>query len=160
MVRIARGRFYRYGDPGETTSFQALTTELSGMVGLSNIAGVAVAVTIGGPGATLRITIAGFLGTSVKMAEATLGVMFRRLNKDGTVSGGPMYYFQTELADIGKPKTGRVLAMAYAVLLIFGAMGAGNIFQASQVTAQLVAATGGDASFLDGRGWIVGIILA
>ncbi|MGP5163628.1 alanine/glycine:cation symporter family protein [Arthrobacter rhombi] len=160
MIQIARGRFNRFSDPGETTSFQALATELSGTVGLGNIAGVAVAITIGGPGATLWIIIAGFLGMSLKMAEATLGVMFRRMNKDGTVSGGPMYYLETGLAHIGKPKTGRVLAMLYALLMIFGAMGAGNIFQANQVTAQLTAATGGESSFLDGRGWIVGVVLA
>ena len=91
-MEVIRGRFSAKTDPGEISSFQALATELSGTVGLGNIAGVAVAVSVGGPGAALWIAGFGILGMSVKMAEATLGVMFRRVKEDGTVIGGPMYY--------------------------------------------------------------------
>ena len=107
-VNIIRGRFNRHNDPGEVTSFQALATELSGTVGLGNIAGVAVAISIGGPGAALWIIIAGLLGMSLKMAEATLGQKYRRINKDGTIQGGPMYYLQTGMRLQGKAKFGKV----------------------------------------------------
>ena len=106
-LRIVRGHYNRHDDPGQLTIFQALATELSGTVGLGNIAGVAVAISVGGPGASLWIIIAGLLGMSVKMAEATLGQKYRRIHADGTVSGGPMYYLRDGLASIGRPDWAR-----------------------------------------------------
>ncbi|WP_462418343.1 alanine/glycine:cation symporter family protein [Kytococcus sp. Marseille-QA3725] len=157
---IVRGRYNRRDDPGEITSYQALATELSGTVGLGNVAGVAVAITIGGPGATLWIILAGLLGMSLKAGEATLGAKYRRINDDGTVSGGPMYYLRHGLAEKGLAPLGMVLAGLYAVSMAIGVLGAGNIFQANQVAVQLTSVTGGDSSFLAGRGWLVGVVLA
>lgn len=159
-LKIIRGHYNRHDDPGQVTSFQALATELSGTVGLGNIAGVAVAISVGGPGATLWIIIAGFLGMSVKMAEATLGQRYRRVREDGTVSGGPMYYLRDGLAERGLPKLGKVMSYAFAVFMVVGALGAGNVFQANQLAAQVIVATGGDASIFAGRGWLIGLALA
>lgn len=157
---IVKGRFNRHSDPGEITSYQALATELSGTVGLGNVAGVAVAITVGGPGATLWIILAGFLGMSIKAAEATLGAKYRRINDDGTVSGGPMYYLQHGLAERGMRPLGVFLAGFYAFAMMIGALGAGNIFQANQVAVQLTNLTGGEESILAGRGWMIGLALA
>ncbi|MCW4466277.1 alanine:cation symporter family protein [Glutamicibacter sp. MNS18] len=159
-LAIIRGKFNRHTDPGEVTSFQALATELSGTVGLGNIAGVAVAIAIGGPGASLWIIIAGLLGMSLKMAEATLGQKYRRVNKDGSISGGPMYYLQTGLKLQGKAKLGKVLAYMFAVFMMIGALGGGNLFQSNQVAAQIVLITGGPESFLAGKSWLIGVVLA
>src|SRR5699024_1841867 len=132
---VIRGKATRKTDPGEVSSFQALATELSGTVGLGNIAGVAIAITVGGPGAALWIIIFGFFAMSVKMAEATLGVKYRRIAEDGTTSGGPMYYLRDGLAEIGRPRTGRFLAVFYAIATVIGVFGAGNLFQANQAAA-------------------------
>lgn len=158
--RVIRGHLTRHKDPGEVTSFQALATELSGTVGLGNIAGVAVAISIGGPGATLWIIIAGILGMAVKMAEATLSQMFRRVHSDGTVSGGPMYYLRDGLASIGKPKLGKSMAFVYAFCLMIAVMGAGNLFQANQLAAHLVESVGGEEGFLADRNWMIGLVIA
>ena len=96
-VDIVRGKFVSPDDPGQISQFQALTTAVSGTVGIGNIAGVAVAISIGGPGATFWMIAAGFLGMSTKLAECTLGVMYRRY-EGGVVSGGPMYYLEKGLA--------------------------------------------------------------
>ena len=141
-LRIIRGKATRKTDPGEVSSFQALATELSGTVGLGNIAGVAVAITVGGPGAALWIIIFGFFAMTVKMAEATLGVKYRQVASDGTTSGGPMYYLRDGLAEIGRPRLGRFLAVFYAIATVIGVFGAGNLFQANQATAVIVNATG------------------
>lgn len=159
-VGIIRGRFTRKTDPGQVSSFQALATELSGTVGLGNIAGVAVAITIGGPGAALWIIIFGFFAMTVKMAEATLGVKYRKILPDGTVSGGPMYYLRDGLAEIGRPKLGKFLAGFYAIATVIGVIGAGNLFQANQAAAILVKATGGDSSFLADKLWLIGVVVA
>ncbi|MGO1654510.1 MAG: alanine/glycine:cation symporter family protein [Brevibacterium yomogidense] len=159
-LRIIRGKATRKTDPGEVSSFQALATELSGTVGLGNIAGVAVAITVGGPGAALWIIIFGFFAMTVKMAEATLGVKYRQVASDGTTSGGPMYYLRDGLAEIGRPRMGRFLAVFYAIATVIGVFGAGNLFQANQATAVLVNATGGDSSWLADKLWLVGVIMA
>ncbi|WP_083379269.1 alanine/glycine:cation symporter family protein [Boudabousia tangfeifanii] len=158
--RLVKGMFSRHTDPGEVTSFQALATELSGTVGLGNIAGVAVAITLGGPGATLWIIIAGLIGMALKMAEATLGVKYREVAEDGTTSGGPMYYLQNGLAEQGKPLLGRILAIFFAIATVFGVTGAGNMFQSNQAAAQLVHITGGENGFLYGREWLIGVVFA
>lgn len=157
---LVKGRFTRHTDPGEVTSFQALATELSGTVGLGNIAGVAVAISVGGPGATLWIILAGLIGMALKMAEATLGVKYRVVDADGRTSGGPMYYLRDGLAELGHATLGRVLAVIFAIATVFGVTGAGNMFQANQATAQIINITGGQDSPLFGYEWIVGAALA
>ncbi|AKK08262.1 alanine/glycine:cation symporter family protein [Corynebacterium testudinoris] len=158
--RVIKGQLTRRSDPGEVSSFQALATELSGTIGLGNIAGVAVAITIGGPGAALWIIIAGLLGMAVKLAEATLSQMFRRVDENGKVSGGPMYYLKDGLASTGRPKLGSALAFVYAFCFMFAALGAGNIFQSNQLAAHIVDTTGGEASIFAGRTWLIGVALA
>ena len=159
-LRIIRGHYSRHSDPGQVTSFQALATELSGTVGLGNIAGVAVAISVGGPGAALWIIIGGILGMAIKMSEATLAQKYRKIHADGTVSGGPMYYLRDGLSSIGRPKLGRVLGFGFAFCMMIAVMGAGNIFQSNQLTAQLINTTGGDDSPLAGNGWLVGVVIA
>ena len=154
-----------YNDPmsaGEVTHFQALATALSGTVGLGNIAGVAVAVSLGGPGATFWMILAGLLGMSSKFVECTLGVKYRNEYTDGTVSGGPMYYLSKGLAERSdKLKTlGKVLAVLFAVFCIGGSFGGGNMFQANQSFMQVVSVTGGESSWLADKGWLFGLVVA
>jgi AGCS family alanine or glycine:cation symporter len=154
-----------YSDPtaaGEVTHFQALATAVSGTVGLGNIAGVAVAVSLGGPGATFWMILAGLLGMSSKFVECTLGVKYRNEYTDGTVSGGPMYYLSKGLAERSdKLKSlGKVLAVLFAIFCVGGSFGGGNMFQANQSFKQLVAVTGGDASWMADKGWLFGVVIA
>ncbi|WP_070965412.1 alanine/glycine:cation symporter family protein [Vibrio sonorensis] len=155
----------KYSNPkekaeGEVSHFQALTTALSGTVGLGNIAGVAVAISIGGAGATFWMILAGVLGMSSKFVECSLGVKYRNTNPDGSFSGGPMYYLSKGLAARGKAAFGRTLAVLFSICAIGGALGGGNMFQANQAYKQVVGVTGGDASFLADKGWLFGLVLA
>jgi AGCS family alanine or glycine:cation symporter len=136
-IQLIRGDYDNPNDKGEVSHFQALVTALSGTVGLGNIAGVAVAISIGGAGATFWMILAGFLGMSSKFVECTLGVKYRRLNDLGEVSGGPMYYLSEGLRLKGKAGLGKVLAVLFAILAIGGSFGGGNMFQANQSFAQL-----------------------
>ncbi|WP_431164547.1 alanine/glycine:cation symporter family protein [Tenacibaculum halocynthiae] len=124
------------GNEGEVTHFQALTAALSGTVGLGNIAGVAVALSLGGPGATFWMIVAGLLGMSSKFVECTLGVKYRDVGEDGTIYGGPMYYLKKGLADVGKSGLGKVLAVVFAIMVVGGSFGGGNMFQANQAAQQ------------------------
>ncbi|WP_397445908.1 alanine/glycine:cation symporter family protein [Polaribacter sp. R77954] len=145
------------GHEGEVSHFQALTAALSATVGLGNIAGVAIAVSIGGAGATFWMIIAGFLGMASKFVECTLGVKYRDIEADGTVYGGPMYYLTKGL----KNKTlGKVLAALFAVFVIGGSFGGGNMFQVNQAFQLVENITGGKDSFLNGYGWAFGIVMA
>ena len=157
-INLVRGRYSKPEDAGEVSHFQALATAVSGTVGLGNIAGVAVAITLGGPGATFWMILAGFLGMSTKLAECTLGVKYRKEHADGTVSGGPMYYLRDGLADLGLRGLGKVLAAAFAVFCILGSLGGGNMFQANQATAQILAVTGNEGN--TGLTWAIGIAFA
>ena len=121
---------------GEVSHFQALTAALSGTVGLGNIAGVAVAISLGGPGATLWMIIAGLLGMSSKFVECTLGVKYRDVGPDGTVYGGPMYYLSKGLAEVKAGTLGKILAAIFAIMCVGGSFGGGNMFQANQAAAQ------------------------
>ena len=141
---------------GEVTHFQALTAALSATVGLGNIAGVAVALSLGGPGATFWMILAGLLGMSSKFIECTLGVKYREIGKDGTVYGGPMYYLKKGI----KGPLGKVLAVVFAIMCIGGSFGGGNMFQANQAFEMFRYATGGADSFVDGHGLIFGLIMA
>jgi AGCS family alanine or glycine:cation symporter len=163
-LRIVSGRYDDPNDPGEVTHFQALTAAVSGTVGLGNIAGVALAISVGGAGATFWMILAGLFGMTSKFVECTLGVKYRKFDENGVVSGGPMYYLSEGLAKRGLPSLGKILAVAAAVICIGGAYGAGAMFQvnqsAAQFTNEIVAVTGGSDSFFYGRTWIFGIIFA
>lgn len=155
---LVRGK---YDDPdhkekGEVSHFQALTTALSGTVGLGNIAGVAVAVSTGGPGATFWMILAGLLGMASKFVECTLGVKYREVDDNGEVSGGPMYYLSKGLKKKGLGGFGRILAIFFAVLCIGGSFGGGNMFQANQAFAQVKQTFSG----LEDYSLIFGFILA
>ncbi|MBC07058.1 MAG: alanine glycine permease [Thalassospira sp.] len=159
-ISLVKGDYSHPDDAGEVSHFQALATALSGTVGLGNIAGVAVAVSIGGPGATFWMILAGLLGMASKFTECTLGVKYRNEYEDGRVSGGPMYYLSKGLAEKGKPGLGKVLAIIFSICCIGGAVGGGNMFQANQAFQQIVNVTGGDESFLAGSGWLFGLVMA
>jgi len=148
------------GHEGEVSHFQALTAALSATVGLGNIAGVAIAVSIGGAGATFWMIIAGFLGMASKFVECTLGVKYRDIEADGTVYGGPMYYLTKGLDSKGLGKLGKVLAALFAVFVIGGSFGGGNMFQANQAFQLVESITGGEASFLHNKGWLFGLVMA
>ena len=157
---VVRGRYDDPNDIGEVSHFQALTAALSGTVGVGNIAGVAFAVSLGGPGATFWMIVAGLLGMSSKFVECTLGTKYRQENSDGSVSGGPMYYLRDGLAKQGKAGLGKVLAVLFAIACIGGSFGGGNMVQINQATKQLIEVTGGEASFLAGQSWMFGAVMA
>jgi AGCS family alanine or glycine:cation symporter len=159
-ISLVKGDYAKPDDEGEVSHFQALATALSGTVGLGNIAGVEVAVSIGGPGATFWMILAGLTGMASKFTECTLGVKYRNEYEDGTVSGGPMYYISKGFKERGLTGLGKVLAVGFAICCVLGALGGGNMFQANQAHAQLVNITGGEDSVLNGNGWITGLILA
>lgn len=138
--RIVRGEFHDPTAPGDVTQFQALATALSGTVGLGNIAGVAVAIGVGGPGATFWMILIGFCAMSLKFAECTLGVKYRKINDDGTISGGPMYYLERGLSEIKRPKTGRMLALTYAGIAVIATVP--QITQANQAYSQISGVIG------------------
>ncbi len=156
-IKLVRGDYADPNSSGEVSHFQALATAVSGTVGIGNIGGVAVAVTVGGAGATFWLIVAGLLGMSTKFVECTLGVKYRLENEDGSVSGGPMYYLDKGFNEIGKPGLGRFLGVFYAVGICIGALGIGNMFQSNQAYVQLNTVANGA---LDGLGWLVGLILA
>ncbi len=131
-IDCVRGKYDSPDDPGETSHFQALTTALSATVGLGNIAGVAIAISIGGPGATFWMILAGFLGMSSKFVECTLGQMYREVRPNGQVMGGAMEYLSRGLAEQGRPRLGKFLAVMFCLLCIGGSFGGGNAFQVSQ----------------------------
>lgn len=142
---------------GEVSHFQALATAVSGTVGLGNIAGVAVAIAVGGPGATFWMIVCGLIGMSTKFVECTLGVKYRDVGEDGTVYGGPMYYLSRGLKERGFAGLGKALAVIFAVLCVGASFGGGNAFQSNQAAVQLTSMLN-----LEGgaTGVIIGIILA
>ena len=152
-ISLVKGDYSDPNDAGEVSHFQALATALSGTVGLGNIAGVAVAVGIGGPGATFWMILAGLMGMASKFTECTLGVKYRNEYEDGTVSGGPMYYLTKGFTERGLPG-GKILAIMFSVFCILGALGGGNMFQANQAHQQISGIVGGYP------GWITGVIFA
>ncbi len=151
-------------DKGEVSHFQALATAVSGTVGNGNIAGVALAIAIGGPGATFWMILCGLLGMSTKFVECTLGVKYRDIGKDGTVYGGPMYYLSRGLEQKGFIKLGKFLAVVFALLCVGASFGGGNAAQSNQAAMQLVSSfgmTGGNARTIIGliMMLIVGVII-
>jgi AGCS family alanine or glycine:cation symporter len=153
---IIRGRYNTADDVGQISSFGALTTALSATVGLGNIAGVALAVAIGGPGATFWMIVAGFLGMSLKFTEVTLSLQYREFLKDGTIMGGAMEYLSKGLAKKGYASFGKALAVIFAFLMIGGAIGGGNVFQVSQA----LGAVSQEVSFFNEFPIVFGIFIA
>jgi len=141
-LKIVSGSHAGPKEEGEITHFQALTAAVSGTVGIGNIAGVAITVSLGGPGAIFWLIVAGLIGMSTKFVECTLGVKYRQINADGSVSGGPMYYLRDGLARRGLPRLGRFLGLFFALSIVIGCLGIGNMFQSNQAYMQLLQVTG------------------
>ncbi len=154
-LRTVRGKYFGKDAPGQITHFQALATALSATVGLGNIAGVALAIGIGGPGAVLWMIVMGFLGMTSKFTECTLGVKYRQIEPDGTVHGGGMFYLRDGFKERGLGWLGMILAVWFAVACIGGALGAGNMFQINQAQAQVSETFG-----IFQEGWVFGLIVA
>ena len=145
---------------GEVSSFQALATALSGTIGIGSIAGVAISISIGGPGAAFWIFLGALLGMSIKFVEATLAVKYRRFNLDGSVSGGPMHYIAHGLTRKKLRWLGQPLSVIFAMLCIGGGITGGNMIQINQTAHQIVFITGGEHSIFHGYTWIIGLIVA
>ena len=160
-LKLIKGDYHdSEGGAGEISHFNALCTAVSGTVGIGNIAGIPIAIYMGGPGAIFWMMVAGFLGMSTKFVECTLAVIFRKENADGTVAGGPMYYLTQGLAKMGKPRLGKYLGGFYAFGILVGCLGIGNMFQSNQAYSQFLVVTGGDASFFADKGWLFGLLFA
>ncbi len=145
---------------GEVSHFQALTAAVSATVGLGNIAGVAIALAIGGPGATFWMILVGLLGMSSKFVECTLGVKYREVNAEGTIFGGPMYYLSKGLREKGFSRLGKILAIVFAIMCVGGSFGGGNMFQVNQAFKLFEHVTGAENSFIYGNGWVFGLVMA
>lgn len=162
-IRITKGDFANKLHPGEVSHFQALATALSATVGMGNIAGVAIAISIGGPGATFWMVLAGLLGMSSKFVECTLGVKYRKVDEKGVVSGGPMYYLSKGLEKRGMKNFGKILAIIFAIMVIGGSIGGGNMFQVNQTFSQLTyllpQLSGYGAEFGIFMAFLVGIVV-
>ena len=162
-VNVVRGKYddldkdEHGNNQGEVSHFQALATAVSGTVGNGNIAGVALAIALGGPGATFWMIVCGLLGMSTKFVECTLGVQYRDVGEDGTVYGGPMYYLSKGLKNKGWEKLGKITAVLFAIFCIGGSFGGGNAAQSNQATIVLKDLLGLDTTF---AGAIIGLILA
>ena len=152
-IEIVRGQHDDPNAPGEVSHFEALATALSATVGLGNIAGVAIAISVGGPGATLWMTLGGLLGMSSKFVESTLGQKYRIIKSNGRVAGGPMYYLSRGLAELGLAPFGRVLAILFSICTIFAAFGAANMFQVNQ-------SLGAVTQIFPIYPWVYGLLLA
>ena len=154
-IDVVRGKYDDPEEPGEISHFEALATALSATVGIGNITGVAVAIALGGPGASLWMTVAGLLGMTTKFVECTLGQKYRLVKPDGTVAGGPMYYLSAGLAEIGQKQLGGVLAVIFCILCLAGNSISVAIYQSNQ--SKVVAAS--ILPFLADRPWIYGLIM-
>ncbi len=153
---IIRGKYKTKDDVGEITPFQSLTTALSATVGLGNIAGVAIAISVGGPGATFWMILAGFLGMSLKFSEVTLAQLYREIRPDGHIMGGAMEYLSRGFSKKGYATTGKILAVMFSIFTIGGSLGAGNAFQASQA----LGAVSEHISFFNSYPLVFGFIFA
>lgn len=158
-LQLLGGKYQSKDRAGQISNWEALSTSLSGTVGLGNIAGVAVAVSIGGPSATVWMILMGFLGMTTKFLECSLGVKYRTIDAEGVASGGPMYYIRRGFSDRGLPKLGKALAVFFALCCIGGAIGGGNMFQANQ-TFQMYLRVAGEGSYFADKAWLFGIGLA
>lgn len=159
-VKIVAGKSAAGTERGEISAYAALSTAISGTVGIGNIGGVAIALSLGGPGATFWMIAAGLLGMATKCAECTLGVKYRTEHADGSVSGGPMYTLARGLEARGYAGFGRALGGFYAVAMVIGCLGIGNMFQSNQAYQQFVVVTGGDSSIFENNAGVFGLLLA
>ncbi len=155
-IDVIRGRYDDPNDPGEISHFQALTSALSATIGLGNIAGVAIAVSLGGPGAVFWMLLTALFGMSSKLASCTLAVMYRKIHPDGRISGGPMYYLEHGLANKGLKSLGRVFAILFAIFTIGGSLGGGNMFQVNQTVEILTTVSPAIGEY----NWVLGILFA
>jgi len=155
-IDVIRGIYDDPDDPGEISHFKALTSALSATIGLGNIAGVAVAIGTGGPGALVWMIITAIFGMSSKLASCTLAIMYREIHPDGRVTGGPMYYLSKGLELKGLRPLGRTLSVVFAMLCIGGSLGGGNMFQSNQT----LEALGTLDPFFKNYNWLVGLVLA
>ena len=156
--KLIRGDYSNPQDKGEISHFQALTTALSGTVGIGNIGGVAIVISIGGPGALFWLVVAGLLSMSTKFVECVLGVLYRKEHADGSVSGGPMYYLEQGLKEQGLTFLAKPMGIFYAAAIVIGCLGIGNMFQSNQAFEQFVYVAG-EQSFLANNGWLFGLIM-
>jgi len=154
--RVIRGKYQSADDKGEVSPFQALSTALSATVGLGNIAGVAIAVSIGGPGATFWMIVAGFFGMTSKFTEVTLAQMYREFRPDGRVMGGAMEYLSKGFAEKSMAGTGKALAVLFAILCVGASFGGGNAFQVSQA----LGAVQNEVAFFKDFPWVFGVFMA
>ena len=145
--KVTFGQFTKKSEPGEVTPFQALSAALSGTLGLGNISLVAVAIAVGGPGATFWIIVAGLVGMSTKFVECTLGVKYRKIDETGEVSGGPMYYLSKGLTKRGWQRTGKILAITFAIMCVGGTLGGGNMVQANQAFDMIKTVLPGSSAY-------------
>lgn len=155
-INVTRGKYSDPNDAGEVSHFQALAAALSATVGLGNIAGVAIAVSLGGPGATFWMIVAGLIGMTAKFTECTLGQKYREVRPDGRVMGGAMFYLSKGLAEMGMGKLGKVLAVVFAILCVGGSLGGGNTFQVNQS----MGAVQESMPFLVAYPWAYGLVMA
>jgi AGCS family alanine or glycine:cation symporter len=153
-IEVVQGKFDNPDDEGEVSHFQALATAVSGTVGLGNIAGVAIAIQLGGPGAMFWLTLAGFFGMVTKFVECSLAVKYRRVSEDGTILGGPMYYLTKGLSNKGMRPLGQGLAVLFCVLCICGSLGGANMFQSNQAFASISGLIPGLPA------WLFGLVFA
>lgn len=154
-INVTRGKYSDPSSPGEVSHFQALATALSATVGLGNIAGVAIAISIGGPGATFWMIVAGLIGMTAKFTECTLGQMYRVQQPDGSVLGGGMQYLSKGLGEMGLAPLGKVLAVMFAILCVGGSVAGGNAFQVNQ-SLNAVQET---VPFLVDAPWVYGLVM-
>lgn len=163
-IRLLRDTNDSKNTDGEISRFEALMTSLSGTVGLGNIAGVAVAISVGGPGAAFWMAVMGVFGMSTKLVEVSLGVKYRQHGSKRhpeKISGGPMYYLRSAFDRYGHPRLGSFMAATFAVCCIGGTLGAGGLFQVNQAYHQALVITGGaDSGFLVSHGWLFGLVTA
>jgi len=155
-IDITRGHYDDPDSEGQVSHFMALTTALSATVGLGNIAGVAIAISLGGPGATFWMIMAGLLGMNSKFTECALATIYRKVRPDGQIMGGPMEYLKTGLAEVGWPRLGKGLSVLFAILCIGGSFGGGSSFQVNQALNAITETLPGLAHY----NWLFGIIMA
>lgn len=154
-LEITQGKYDNPHEPGEVSHFQALATALSGTVGLGNIAGVAIAISLGGPGAAFWMTVAGFFAMTMKFVECTLGQKYRIMRADGTIAGGPMHYLEQGLAEKGYPRFGKLLAILFCILAIIGGGCGSTMFQTNQSYLAIAQVF----PWFNAYSWVYGLIM-
>lgn len=148
------------GHKGEVSTYGALATALSGTIGIGNMAGVAIAISLGGPGAMFWMAMGAIFGMALKFCEVTLSIKYRHFNKNGSVSGGPMFYMERGFAQKGYNKIGKTLAYVFALACIPATFGGGCMLQTNQAAQQFIVITGGNNGFFGVHTWVFGLVVA